>query len=355
MANGVRREIDNIVSSGDFYVTNEIANELSNIRNAIDHLNLDGSILSTTDSFRPGKTGQESNVAARLLNSTAEYLQDFKSQMHQNALRNKQENEIRELHQWGVNNLRGLQNSMDDVTYNAADRIRRFGDHVGVTDRYTGYRNNLTRGSREPFRMQTKWMDRSAPQGFMNSLNAGRPWTAFENRSGSQYYYGEPSEALKSRVRFGSALPRKRDTRGYQTIDSLYPRSNSMYVDRLATKTQGLELLKSMNNTNALPRDDLHIQSNMAAVQPRGLKNMSVQEQAGINMNFPGRTEYMHKYTEPPMDIPTSDFNINPEPNFKLHGRPLDTTKLYPSITEYQSRYEFPDSDKIVRLPWLRK
>lgn len=29
------------------------------------------------------------------------------------------------------------------------DRIRQFCDHIGVTDRYTGYRNNLNRGQRD--------------------------------------------------------------------------------------------------------------------------------------------------------------------------------------------------------------
>lgn len=107
-----------------------------------------------------------------------------------------------------------------------------------------------------------------------------------------------------------------------------------------------------MNAFNATSRDDSSI-PRMSAT--KGPVTLSVQEQAGINTTFPGRTEYMHKYQTPPMDIPTSDFNINPKPNFLLHGRPLGETTYERHSTEYQTRYEFPDSNKIVRMPWLRK
>lgn len=139
---------------------------------------------------------------------------------------------------------------------------------------------------------------------------------------------------------------------GYQTIDSLYPRSNTFYVDPSATHNSGLQALKSMNAYNASTKDDSNI-GRMSAT--KGPVALSVQEQAGINTTFPGRTEYMHKYQTPPMDIPTSDFNINPKPNFLLHGRPLGETTYERHSTEYQTRYEFPDSNKIVRMPWLRK
>ena len=89
--------------------------------------------------------------------------------------------------------------------------------------------------------------------------------------------------------------------------------------------------------------------------QPRGPRNLSVQEQAGINTTFPGKPEYMTRYKAPPHDIKTSHFIINPTPDFMLHGRPLGLTTYTPSFTEYQTRYEWPDGNKIVKLPWRRK
>lgn len=357
-ANSVQSEIQDLMQSGQYYCTNELANELTRINNAVDHLKLDGNIMSTSDSFKrfydPRNNVPEGVNPSSNLANAAGFIRDLKSKLHVNSLRDKQENQVRELHQWGVNNLRGIQQALDTSTYNAADRIRQFGDFVGVTDRYTGYRHNLTRGSREPVRMEPKWADRTRQTEYINTLNSTRPWTAFQTRSTppSSVYYGEPSEALQNRVRFGCTMPAKRNIRGYQTIDSLYPRSNTFYVDPSATHNSGLQALKSMNAYNASTKDDSNI-GRMSAT--KGPVALSVQEQAGINTTFPGRTEYMHKYQTPPMDIPTSDFNINPKPNFLLHGRPLGETTYERHSTEYQTRYEFPDSNKIVRMPWLRK
>ena len=58
---------------------------------------------------------------------------------------------------------------MAPFTQGAADRVRQFGDHIGVTDRYTGYRNNLTRGTRDPFKLGTSWMDKSIQGGQLRS------------------------------------------------------------------------------------------------------------------------------------------------------------------------------------------
>jgi hypothetical protein len=57
---------------------------------------------------------------------------------------------------------------MAPFTFQATDRIKQFGDHVGVTDRYTGYRHNLTRTSQDPTKMQQSWMDPGKVTGFMN-------------------------------------------------------------------------------------------------------------------------------------------------------------------------------------------
>lgn len=58
---------------------------------------------------------------------------------------------------------------MAPFTVGAADRVKQFGDHIGVTDRYTGYRNNLTRGTREPFKLGVSWMDKDIQGGSLRS------------------------------------------------------------------------------------------------------------------------------------------------------------------------------------------
>lgn len=40
----------------------------------------------------------------------------------------------------------------------AYNRTRSFSDDVGVTDRFTGFRQNLTRGSKKPFVYEPSWL-----------------------------------------------------------------------------------------------------------------------------------------------------------------------------------------------------
>jgi len=40
-------------------------------------------------------------------------------------------------------------------------RLKQYCDLVGVTDRYTGYRNNLNRGNRDPIDLAFSWFDPS--------------------------------------------------------------------------------------------------------------------------------------------------------------------------------------------------
>ena len=39
------------------------------------------------------------------------------------------------------------------------DRLKQYCDHVGVTDRYTGYKHSLNRGTRDPVRLGYRWLD----------------------------------------------------------------------------------------------------------------------------------------------------------------------------------------------------
>ena len=61
---------------------------------------------------------------------------------------------------------------------------------------------------------------------------------------------------------------------------------------------------------------------------------------AGINLTFPGQTEFMDRYKKPD-DLPYSPFQINPQPDFTLPGRPL--ARLVPDSfqSEYTRRYIF--------------
>jgi hypothetical protein len=89
-------------------------------------------------------------------------------------------------------------------------------------------------------------------------------------------------------------------------------------------------------------------------VKPGLNGHLSVQEQAGINTTFPGKSEYMQRYTPAKHKPVASDFLINPTPDLSVHGRPLGKGRYDPNFTEYQTRYEWPSCAKITKLPWLR-
>ena len=52
--NTVKRDIAEICQSGNFYVTEEIGNELNNISNGLDHLKLDDYLLATSKDWDKG-------------------------------------------------------------------------------------------------------------------------------------------------------------------------------------------------------------------------------------------------------------------------------------------------------------
>ena len=56
----IEADIEDILRSGNYYCTEEIARELTAIRNGLEHLNLDGTLLSSKEwqgAFNPRRTG----------------------------------------------------------------------------------------------------------------------------------------------------------------------------------------------------------------------------------------------------------------------------------------------------------
>ncbi|KAL5009507.1 hypothetical protein ScPMuIL_011812 [Solemya velum] len=339
----VKRDIEDVLHTDEYYYTPEIVSELNNLNNGLEHLKLDKRITNTSADwdrkFNPRETDAATRTVASILDKTSSAMLEYKRAMLKRSIASKQENEVREIHHWAVQTLRQLQKELFPFTYGAADRIRQFSDHVGVTDRFTGYRHNLTRTSREAEMVQSR-------NGLMDScLERSKTWA----------YNPTPQEdhgAMGSRIKFGSAYPYYRDTKGYQTVDSVYPKTRTSLSEKPLPFSQKLETLKAMNDMNASQSGG----SNMGYMDmSRGPHLASVQEQAGINTTYPGITEYKKRYTRPPMDIPTSHFTINPTPDLMLNERPLGLESFESSFTEYQTRYEWPDGNKIERHPWLRK
>ncbi|KAL8606782.1 hypothetical protein ACOMHN_049611 [Nucella lapillus] len=368
--NTVESDIEDISKSGSYYCTEEIARELNAIRNGLEHLRLDSTLLASDEwqeSFNPRDSASFLSGATSLLDRASARLFDYKNQLKAVPMGEKQENEVREMHQWAMTTLQTIQRDLEPYTYGATDRIRQFGDHIGVTDRYTGYRSNLTRGPNQSSTLETHWMDKGAKTGFMNPAPNSTSWNRQSNSQRphllTSHWESVPPDnigSLRSQVRFSNDRAPMTIFRGYRTIDSLYPRSNTFTAPGIRAggapnPSEHVENLRFLNGMNAVLASQ--VAKNGTTTPPgqdkeTGHHIMTVQEKAGINTVFPGRTEYMQRYT-PPMNVQRiSDFLINPRPDMQIHGRPLGKAHYDPTYTEYQNRYDWPDGKKISTHPW---
>ena len=147
---------------------------------------------------------------------------------------------------------------------------------------------------------------------------------------------------------------------GYRTIDSLYPSSDNTYnapgekVGGMPGRSEHINQLKLRNNLN-IHENNHHPDTGLRPMtSEQAADGLLAAECAGINTTFPGLSEYSSRYTAPRQSSRVTDLTINPTPNMGIHGRPLGQALYQPSFTEYDMRYDWPDGEKIVRLPWIR-
>lgn len=307
-ARSVQAGIHEVMGSGAYYVTPDICRELQHMKNGVSHINLDTNLLKSStewaSKFDHNAINNEKYASERAMATANNALYDIKNNMNAKNISALQDNNVREVHHHTMQNLKAVDNEIAPYAVNAVNRIHQFCDKMGVTDRYTGYRHNLTRGNLNPIRAGFSWLDNKQQNSYNSTLNVG-----WEPQTSHRAIHSAPVHQSK-RVNI-----EQRPTTGYPSLHA---------------KHTGMK----MNN---------------------GGLTKSIQEQCGINTTFPGRTEYMQRYTRPNLSEKTSPFTINPSPDFYIHGRPLDKHGYIKKETEYQGRYAWPDGNKLVKLPWLRK
>ncbi|XP_041361743.1 uncharacterized protein LOC121377723 [Gigantopelta aegis] len=339
----VRNDIQDILCSGNYYCNDELAREMTKINNGLNHLRLNESLDCMPKHRYHGKI----NNTSGLVDKVSGYLYEYRQKMHGQNVKGKQENEIREQHQWAMANLKSIQQEMDQHATNARNRISEFGDIIGVTDRFTGYRNNLL----------------SRPDAFVpNWTTRSQTTTGFPGREsfrGRAVRMSVPliGGTVHDDITFGSVRPCSMQYKGYRTIDSLYPRRTVLQRrgDPCYSRTiDDVKTINLMNSQSWSPNGGGTGNGSLMRNDPTLAK--TPQEMAGINMVFPGKTEYMLRYNRPLTDMPTCDFTVNPKPDYSLYGRTLGKPDPdCPKTTEYQVRYEWPDGRRLVKFPWLRK
>ena len=313
--NSVKREVGDVLSSGNYYVTPELQRELSSIQNGLDHLNLDSNILNSSTGWRKSLSasaaGHSNGGLQQALGHAAGVISGVKNKLDKKNVSQMQENQIREAHHQAMQDLINLKEGIQPYSARAHCRVNQFSDHIGVSDRYTGYRSNLTRGSRDPFKLDSYWM---------RELNKQR--VKFDDTG----------------INRGLKAPQRSTYSQYQTSQRAAALNKS-----------------SIESTVAQSQPAVYRPHTVPTMMSRPLPTKSIQEACGINTTYPGRTEYMTRYKRPTLNKATSDFIINPIPDYLIYGRPIAKMVYEPGSTEYQNRYEWPDGRKIIKLPWLRK
>ncbi|XP_014783976.1 uncharacterized protein LOC106879062 isoform X2 [Octopus bimaculoides] len=209
----------------------------------------------------------------QLLNATRIFLDDYMNKFDILKYKELQPNQKGSIEEWALVSLDNIRKKLEPHVTTSNDRIQLFSDNTGVTDRYTGYRNNLTKQSKPPFIYEPDWMRGrqqplkkidtillehhakglrkhilpipliesyyeslgDVPQSYSGDLLATAPGAIKQINPIERMNDAveKPTGVLGTKLRTGAALLPQLTTRGYLTIDSLYPQETVELHDPL--------------------------------------------------------------------------------------------------------------------------
>ncbi|CAF1101382.1 unnamed protein product [Rotaria sordida] len=319
----LQSNFNQILTSGCHYYTQEISNHIKHINDALDNIRLDHEFQHGSKNWAKQFDSNEMKLnetnVQQLIAKGRSLTQELNTCLHTTTVKNKEENQIRELNSWTCNTLLEYLQALQPYALGSYARLDNIAHHLGVTDRYIGYRNNLTRNGNQPLNVHTVWADRKFPRAKTCSQQQSTPdWKAWVH---AYRHYGPSATTTTSNE--------QTTNNNQKLLGYLRP-----------TQTTGLN--RPSTTPNFCSRSYVYDNDYNNEVR-----------KAGINLTFPGETEFMDRYKKPE-ELPYSPFIINPQPDYTLPGRPL--ARLVPDSfnSEYTRSYVFPDSSKIEKFPWLR-
>ncbi|CAF2713630.1 unnamed protein product [Rotaria sp. Silwood2] len=319
-------KFNQILTSGCHYYTQEIANHIKHINNALDNIKLDHEFQRGSKNWaKQFDSNQmklnETNIE-QLIAQGYSLTQELNTCLHTTTVKNKEENQIRELNSWTCSTLLDYLQALQPSASGSYARLDNIAHHLGVTDRYIGYRHNLTRSGNQPLNVHTIWADRKLPRSKTFIQQPSTPdWKAWVH---AYRHYG-PSATTTTTTSNEQTTNNNQKLLGY-----LQPTQTTTESNQSSTKS-------NFYSQSCIYDNDY---------------NNEVRK-AGINLTFPGETEFMDRYKKPE-ELPYSPFTINPQPDYTLPGRPLARVVPDSFNSEYTRSYVFPDSSKIEKFPWLR-
>ncbi|CAF0755657.1 unnamed protein product [Didymodactylos carnosus] len=335
----LQNEFTTLISSDCYYFTQEICDQIKNINHALNNIKLDHEFQvgskQWAKQFDSEKLKQNEKAVSDLIRKGHDLTGQFKMYLRKDLVQTKEENQLRELHSWARDNLLEYFRAIHPHAVSSHSRLDNLAHHLGVTDRYVGYRNNLTRGAGNVFDTHLTWADRK----LSGLKTAGQLTPDWKRWTHAFRHYG-PSATNAHIIQ--------------STACDNVQRSNSMYGNQKTLgylesgKRQQLSEFKRPSTTPVTSRSCANFYH-----QNQSQDSESIARKAGINPYFPGSSEYMDRYKKQE-GFQYSPFIINPQPDFTLQGRPLTYLEPDSLCSEYNVRYAWPDASKIEKFPWLR-
>ncbi|CAF3863568.1 unnamed protein product [Rotaria sp. Silwood1] len=297
-----------ILTSGCHYNTIEIINHIKNINNALDNIKLDYELQRGSKNSTKKIDSNEMNIK-QLISKGNELSQELNTRLHTMTIKNKEHNQIREIHNWTCSSLLEYLQSLYPYASGSYTRLDNLAHDLGVTDRYVGYRNNLTRYGNQPVTVHTIWADRKLPR------SSTPDWKDLTHSF-------QHNNLSKTTVQQTSNYNQK----VLNSIETKHP-----------TEIQHFNTTKNITSQSFVYANDYNTHLN----------------KAGLNINYPGKTESAISFTKPE-EISSSLFLPVAQPDYTLPGRPLAHLVPGSIATEYIQSYTYPDAAKVERYPWLR-
>ncbi|CAF1211498.1 unnamed protein product [Rotaria sordida] len=297
-----------ILTSDCYYNTSEIINHIKHINNALDNIKLDYELqYGSKNSAKKLETNKMD--IKQLISKGNDLSQQLNTRLHTVTIKNKEHNQIREIHNWACNSLLEYLQSLHPYASGSYARLDNLAHDLGVTDRYVGYRNNLTRNGNQPINVHTIWADRKLPQ---SSIPDWKDWIhSFRHNNLSI----TTSEQLSN--------------------------NNQKFLDSIGT-TQPTEIQHLNTRKNITSQSFVYANDHNTHLS-----------KAGMDINYPGKTESAVRFVKPAKPSYSPSLPIA-QPDYTLTGRPLAHLAPESPPTEYVQSYIYPDASKVERYPWLR-
>ncbi|GAB1600676.1 uncharacterized protein LOC115210456 [Argonauta hians] len=242
----------------------------------------------------------------RILSITRIFLDDYMNKFDIIKYRELQYDKKAALENWALISLNSIRQELELHINTSTKRIQDFSDDMGVSDRYNGYRKNLIRHGPPSVTGGPDWMKKlEIPMKDTDNILLGYGSAFKENPIKKLNAAVEkPTAALGSKLRTASTYLPQLTTRGYLTIDSIYPSETVEVSNRLPIYCNDIDdnkyhrIFKEINNVKPAYGDYKKPQTDEEILR-------AAQYAAGMEPVLSYKSEYKAGFGKPLLTVPS--------------------------------------------------